>query len=161
MGTLNAQAPNGQGVPGLTTNLLASSDPNFPAPGASVNVFKAWHDYWTGYIAAGLEGTAVVTSEVSFTGSTGSPTARLDLVVGDLGDPTYGIEVKTQPFLTSAVINPWAYYSTNQSIVYPQIRNGSAIPVGDNASLAGFQTGVLLGTPFPIHDVTVVGNPRR
>ena len=68
------------------------------------------------------------------------------------------MEIKTlafNPGLTAPNIDE--LYSDKQRIVYPQIRAGIAIPIGQNARNAGFYTGVPLGRPFSIIDVVIPG----
>jgi hypothetical protein len=48
-------------------------------------------------------------------------------------------------------------YTPNQQIMYPDIRSGSAIPVGVNAANAGFTTDMPMIRPLTIVDVIVTG----
>jgi len=133
--------------------------PPFPEPGDPIEVFNAWHQYWVEYNVAGLQadGYSVVT-QVGFFNSGRTTYAVLDIVASRDGVPQFGMEIKTLPF-DPGIANPNIdeLYTRNQRIVYPDIRAGTAIPVGANAASVGFYTDRPIGRGFGIIDVVVGG----
>jgi hypothetical protein len=131
-----------------------------PEPGDSIDVFNAWHQHWVEYNVAALqaEGYTAVT-QVGFFDATRGTYAVLDIVASFGGVPQFGMEIKTLAFDPGiGTPNIDALYTPNQQIVYPQIRAGTAIPVGANAANAGFVTDQPIGPPgFGIIDVVIGG----
>ncbi len=135
------------------------ADPALPQPGDFIDVFNAWHAYWVDINVATLQSLGyTVTTEVGFWDISHTTYSRLDIVASLDGVPVFGMEVKTLPFdpgISSADVDK--LYTPNQQIVYPDIRSGLAIPVGDNAANAGFTINAPLVYPFGILDVVVAG----
>ncbi len=104
--------------------------------------------------------TYTVTTQVYFYDATRTTYAILDLVASSGGVPQFGMEIKTLAFdpginVTSVDIDQ--LYTDRQSIVYPNIRAGTAIPFGGNASNAGFTLDLPIGRQFGIIDVIIPG----